>query len=28
MGKNEREAEVALQGREEAGHKMLGTVRP
>ncbi|XP_011010083.1 PREDICTED: transcription factor GTE4-like isoform X2 [Populus euphratica] len=25
MGKNEREAEVALQGREEAGHKMLGT---
>ncbi|KAJ6966152.1 hypothetical protein NC652_003899 [Populus alba x Populus x berolinensis] len=25
MGKNEREPEVAPQGREEAGHKMLGT---
>lgn len=25
MGKNDREAEVALQGREETGHKMLGT---
>ena len=28
MSKNDREAEVALQGREETGHKMLGTVRP
>jgi hypothetical protein len=28
ISKNDREAKVALQDREEAGHNMLGTVRP